>query len=71
MFRDGDCYCNSPAIGEVAFQDNSLLLSDGAIPVNTGRLFVFVSFIQPVIIRQVLFSVASSFCRWVERCHTV
>ena len=40
---------------------NALLMSDGAIP---ARLLVFVGFGQPVIIRQVSFSVASSFYAW-------
>ena len=48
----------------------ALLVSDGAIPASTGRLLVFVGFRQPVIIRQVSFSVASSFFAWVERSHT-
>ena len=48
----------------------ALLMSDGAIPASTGRLLVFVGFRQPVIIRQVSFSVASSFVAWVERSHT-
>ena len=45
----------------------ALLMSDGAIPARMGRLLVFVGFRQPVIIRQVSFSVASSFFAWVER----
>ena len=39
----------------------ALLVSDGAIPASTGRLLVCVGFRQPVIIRQVSFSAASSF----------
>ena len=49
----------------------ALLMSDGAIPVSTGRLLVFVGFRHPVIILQVSFSVASSFFAWVDRSHTV
>ena len=45
-------------------------MSDGPIPVGKGRLLVFVGFRHPVIIRQVSFSVASSFFAWVERSHT-
>ena len=45
----------------------ALLMSDVA---STGRLLVFVGFIQPVIILHVSFSVASSFFAWVERSHT-
>ena len=48
----------------------ALLMSDGAIPASTDRLLVFVGFRQPVIIRQVSFSVASSFFAWVERSYT-
>ena len=48
----------------------ALLMSDGAIPASMGRLLVFVGFRQPVIIRQVSFSVTSSFFAWVERSHT-
>ena len=48
----------------------ALLMYDGAIPASTGRLLIFVGFRQPVIIRQVSFSVASSFFAWVERSHT-
>ena len=48
----------------------TLLMPDGAIPASAGRLLVFVGFRQPVIIRQVSFSVASSFFAWVERSHT-
>ena len=42
----------------------------GAIPASTGRLLVFVGFRQPVIIRQVSLSVASSLFAWAERSHT-
>ena len=42
----------------------ALLMSDGAIPASTGRLLVIVGFRHPVIIRQVSFSVTSSFCAW-------
>ena len=48
----------------------ALLMSDWAIPASTGRLLVFVGFRQPVIIRLVSYSVASSFFEWVERSHT-
>ncbi len=48
----------------------ALLISGGAIPASTDRRLVFVGFRQPVIIRQVSFSVASSFFAWVERSHT-
>ena len=48
----------------------ALLMSDGAIPASTGRLLVCVGFRQPVIIRQVSFSVASSSFAWVEHSHT-
>ena len=48
----------------------ALLMSDGAMPTSVGRLLVFVGFKQPVIIRQVSFSVASSFFASVERSHT-
>ena len=48
----------------------ALLMPDGPIPAGTGRLLVFVGLRQPVIIRQVSFSVASSFFAWVERSHT-
>ena len=48
----------------------ALLMSDGPIPAGTGRLFVFVGFRQPVLIRQVSFSVASSFFAWMKRSHT-
>ena len=48
----------------------ALLKSDGAIPASMGRLLVFVGFRQPVIIRQVSFSVAFSLFAWVERSHT-
>ena len=48
----------------------TLLTSDEAIPASTGRLFVFVGFRHPVIIRKVSFRVASSFFTWVERSHT-
>ena len=50
--------------------DTTLLMSDGAIPVSAGSLLVLFGFRQPVIIRQVSFSVASSFFAWVERSHT-
>ena len=39
----------------------ALLMSDGAMPANMDRLLVSVGFRQPVIIRQVSFSVAFSF----------
>ena len=45
----------------------ALLVSGGAIPASMGRLLVFVFFRQPVIIRQVSFSVAFSLFAWVER----
>ena len=48
----------------------ALMMSGGAIPANVDRRLVFVGFIQPVIIRQVSFSVAFSFFAWVERSHT-
>ena len=48
----------------------ALLMPDGAIPASTGRLLVFVGFRHPVIIRQVSFSVVSSFFAWVELSHT-
>ena len=48
----------------------ALLMSDGEIPASMGRMLVLVGFRQPVIIRQVSFSVAFSFFAWVERCHT-
>ena len=48
----------------------ALLVSDVAIPASTGRLLVSVGITQPVIIRQVSLSVASSVCVWVERFHT-
>ena len=48
----------------------ALLMSYGAIPASMGRLLVLVRFRQPVIIRQVSFSVAFSFFAWVERSHT-
>ena len=47
-----------------------LLLSDRGDSGEYGRLLVFVGFIHPVIIRQVSFSVASSFFAWFERSHT-
>ena len=49
---------------------DTALQSDGAIPAGTGRLLVFVGIRQLVIIRQVSFSVASSFFAWVERSYT-
>ena len=50
----------------------ALLVSDGGNSGEYGRLLVlnFVGFIHPVIIRQVSFSVASSFFAWFERSHT-
>ena len=48
----------------------ALLIFGGAIPASMGRLLVFVGVRQPVIIRQVSFSVAFSFFAWVERSHT-
>ena len=48
----------------------ALLMSAGAIPASTGRLFVFVGFRHPVLILQVSFIVASSLFAWVERSHT-
>ena len=48
----------------------AVLMYDGAIPASTGRLLVCVGFRQPVIIRQVSFSVVSTFCAWMERSHT-
>ena len=48
----------------------ALLASDGAIPVSTGRLLVFVGVRHPVIILQVSFSVAFGFFAWMERSHT-
>ena len=48
----------------------ALLMSDGAIPASMGRLLMLVGFRQPVIIRQVSFSVAFSFFAWAERSHT-
>ena len=48
----------------------ALLMSDGAIPASMGGLLVLVGFRQPVIIRQVSFSVAISFFAWVERSHS-
>ena len=48
----------------------ALPMSGGAIPASTGRLLVFVGFRQPVIIRQVSFSVTSSFFAWMESSHT-
>ena len=43
----------------------ALLMYDGAIPASMGRLLVFVGFRQPVVIRQVSFSVVSSFFVWL------
>ena len=48
----------------------ALLMSDGALPASTGRMLEFVGFRQTVIIRQVSFSVTSSFFAWVECSHT-
>ena len=48
----------------------ALLMPGGAIPASMGRLLVLVGSRQPVIIRQVSFSVALSFFAWVERSHT-
>ena len=45
-------------------------MSGGSVPSSTGGLLEFVGFRQPVIIRQVSFSLASSFFAWVERSHT-
>ena len=48
----------------------ALLMSDGAISASMGILLMLVGFRQPVIIRQVSFSVAFSFFAWVERSYT-
>ena len=48
----------------------TLLMSEGTIPASMGRLLVFVGFRQPVIIRQVSFSVMFIFIAWVEHSHT-
>ena len=45
----------------------ALMMYDGAIPANTGRVLVCVGFMPPVIIRQVSFSTTSSFFACVER----
>ena len=48
----------------------AILISDEANPASTGRLVVFVGFRQPVIIRQVSFSVAFCFVAWLELSDT-
>ena len=64
--------CLSPVVCRVRSVRlaTALLISDGAIPASMGRLLVLVGFRQPVIIRQVSFSVAFSFFAWVQRSHT-